>query len=362
MKREAKILLNKAADSLFLSIDHFNRPYDRGRHEAVLIFLDRAFELLLKSVIVHRGGKIREARATETIGFAKCVRKCLTEQPVKCLIEEEALTIQNINSLRDAAQHYLIDLSEQHLYLHTQAGLTLFSKILKDAFNITLKEYFPERVLPVTTKPPQDLGAVLSAEFADIKQLVKPGSRKSLQALAKLRSIAILEKSLAGERGQPSETELRAQVRKIAQGRPWTRLFPGVATLRLETSGTGFDVCLRITKTRGEPIRLVGEGTPGATIVGIKRVNELEYYALGLTQLADKLGISTAKTLAVIRALDIQESFDYYKEIKIGKQVHKRYSPKALDRLKHEVPILDLDHIWAEYNPTAWKRRRRGRR
>ena len=106
VKREAKVLLQKAADSIFLSIDHFNRPYDRGRHEAVLIFLDRAFELLLKSVIVHRGGKLRGNDENQTIGFDKCVRKCVSEAQIRCLNEEEALTIQNINTLRDAAQHY----------------------------------------------------------------------------------------------------------------------------------------------------------------------------------------------------------------------------------------------------------------
>ena len=110
MKRETKILMGKATDSLFLSIDHFNRPYDRGRHEAVLIFLDRAFELLLKSVIVHRGGMIRGERENLTIGFDRCVRKCVSDNNIRCLSEEDALTIQNINTLRDAAQHYLVDL------------------------------------------------------------------------------------------------------------------------------------------------------------------------------------------------------------------------------------------------------------
>ena len=124
MRREAKILLDKSADSLFLSIDHFNRPYDRGRHEAVLIFLDRAFELLLKAVIIHRGGKIREARATETIGFDKCLRKSVSENQVKCLTEEEALTPQNINSLRDAANVFQ-DLAKQR-----KTGLSMEVKVL----------------------------------------------------------------------------------------------------------------------------------------------------------------------------------------------------------------------------------------
>ena len=63
MKRETRVLFEKSLDSLVLSIEHFNRPWDRGREEVVLILLDRSFELLLKAVIIHRGGKIREPRA-----------------------------------------------------------------------------------------------------------------------------------------------------------------------------------------------------------------------------------------------------------------------------------------------------------
>ena len=58
MLTEARTLYAKAADSLVLAVDHFNRVWDRGRTEAVLIMLDRAFELLFKAIIVHRGGKI----------------------------------------------------------------------------------------------------------------------------------------------------------------------------------------------------------------------------------------------------------------------------------------------------------------
>jgi hypothetical protein len=40
MKREVKLLHKKALDSLILSIEHFNRPDDRGRVSSVLILLD----------------------------------------------------------------------------------------------------------------------------------------------------------------------------------------------------------------------------------------------------------------------------------------------------------------------------------
>ena len=106
MKREPRTLLSKSLDSLLLSIEHFNRPWDRGRAEAVLILLDRAFELLLKAAIRHTGGGVRDRGARETYGLDHCVRKCLSDSQVKCLEEEEALTIRIVNSLRDAAQRY----------------------------------------------------------------------------------------------------------------------------------------------------------------------------------------------------------------------------------------------------------------
>src|SRR5712671_2253206 len=100
MKKEARLLLDRALEALTLSIDHFNRPWPTGREESVLIQVDRSFEMLLKAAIVHQGGKIRERRAKQTIGFDHCVRKCLTDERVKCLTPEQALTLQIINGLR----------------------------------------------------------------------------------------------------------------------------------------------------------------------------------------------------------------------------------------------------------------------
>ena len=357
MKREVRALLSRATDSLFLSIDHFNRPLDRGRPEAVLIFLDRAFELLLKAIIIHRGGRIRERSVSQTMGFERCVRKCLTEAPIKCLTEEQAFTIQTINGQRDAAQHYIISMSEQLLYLHAQAGLTLFDTVLHTVFGQRVSEHFPTRVLPITTSPPRDLAAVITAEFEDILALVAPGSRKRLEALARLRAIAVIERSLGGEQAQPSPRELQAHVRKVVAGTKWTELFPGVASLRLDTTGTGLQVSLRITKALGEPIRLVKEDAPNATIVGVKRVNDLDFYTLGLTQLAEKLSLSQNMTLAVVRKLGLQEDADYFKVFRIGASKYKRYSKKALDRLNEELQTLDLEEVWREYNPVAWQRR-----
>jgi hypothetical protein len=88
VKREARLLMGKACDSLTLSIEFFNRPHDLGRATTTLILLDHSFEMLLKAGILHRGGRIREKRANETMHFDKCVRCDLSDGTIKFLNEE----------------------------------------------------------------------------------------------------------------------------------------------------------------------------------------------------------------------------------------------------------------------------------
>jgi hypothetical protein len=351
MKREVRNLLSRATDSVLLSIEHFNRPWDRGRHEAVLVLLDRSFELLLKSVIVHKGGRIREPRAKETIGFDSCVRKCVSDAQTKCLTEEDALTIQIVNSLRDAAQHYIVDVSEQQLYIYTQSALTLFDKVLKGVFRKKLIDYLPERVLPVSSTPPADFASLMTVELADIRKLLAPGSRRRFEATAKLRSFAIIEASLGGSRLQPSEGELQKLGQRISKGDSWHDVFPGIKRLAFNADDDGLSVSLRITKSRGQPIHLVPEGTPGATVVAVKRVDELSFYSLSLTTLSAKVGLTSPKTLAVIKELNLTSDAEFYKDFMIGKMELKRYSPKAIEKIKNALPTLNMEDVWQRHKP-----------
>lgn len=356
MKQHARLLFEKSIDSLILSVEHFNRPWDRGRREAVLILLDRAFELLLKATILHKGGKIREPYEKETIGFDKSVRKCLTDSKVKCLTEEQGLTMQIINSFRDAAQHDIVELSEQELYMYCQAGITLYKDLIKHVFKTALSDYVPERVLPISTQPPRDLHSMVEADFAEITKLVKPHSRRQLEAKSKLKVLAIVESSLEGVRSQPSELEVNNLVKQVRMGKRWQDLFPGVASLELMTEGTGISVEIRITKKEGEKVQIVPEGTPGATVLAVKRVNELDYYSLGLRDLAAKVILSESRTLALVMHLKLQDSDEFFKIVKVGKSVFKRYSPKALDLIRHKMPTLDMDDVWQKNKPTGKRR------
>lgn len=224
--KQAQMLFEKAIDSLVLAVDHFNRPWDRGRREAVLILLDRGFELLLKACILHKGGKIREPYEKETIGFEKCLRKCLDDANIKFLTVDEVLTLQIINSLRDAAQHDVLDLSEQELYLHSQAGVTLFRDILMRVFDKKLSNYVPERVVPISANLPTDLHSMIEADFKKISTQLQKYSRDQVDAKAKLKALAIIEASLSGIRSQPSELEVNALANKVKQGKNGQKSFP----------------------------------------------------------------------------------------------------------------------------------------
>lgn len=350
MKKESKLLLGRAVNSLILSIEHFNRPFDCGRVEAVLILLDHSFEMLLKAAILHRDGKIREKGAEQTIGFDSCVRKALTGVKRPIITEEQALSLQIINSLRDAAQHHLVEISEDQLYIHAQAGLTLFRDLLVEVFDEQLSDYMPERVLPVSMSPPTDLATLFDREVAHIQKLLSPKTRKKTEAMVRAKSLAIVEGAVQGLTVQPSDLILRKTLQKIKSAKNWADVFPGVSVLNTTSSGSGPSLDLRITKKEGIPVHLVPEGTPGSSVVAVKRVDELSFYSLSHTALSEKIGISKPKLTAVIRYFRIKEDATLFKQITISKSKFDRFSMLAIDKLKNLLSEKSASEVWQMYN------------
>lgn len=356
MRKEAKHLFDKAIDSLTISIELFNRPNDTGRVHGVLIFIDHAFEMLLKAAIVVRNGNIFQKGKSETIGMSACIRKCLSEDKIKFLKEEEVLVLQSLNSLRDAAQHYTLTISEQQLYFHAQAGLTLFRDIAKTVFGLDLKTKLPERVLPLSTTPPMEISAFFESELTEIKGLLAPNSRRIIEAKERLRSLAIFEKSVQGVDEQPSERELKSMIGEIKKNAPFTTIFPSVSVLQFTCNGYGPSLDLRITKSsEATPIQIVPEGTPGASIVAIKRVSELDFYNLPTKKFAEKIGLSVNRLIALIKELKLQDDADCYKLVIINSQKHKMYSQKALTYAKKAMETLNMDEVWERNKPTGKK-------
>jgi hypothetical protein len=130
-----------------------------------------------------------------------------------------------------------------------------------------------------------------------------------------------------------------------------------VASINLSAEGSGPSIQLRITKKEGIPIQLVKEGSPDAAIVAVKRVDELGFYNLSLTQLAGKVKLTTPKTLALVRHLNIQSDPEYFKQIIIGKIKFNRYSQKAINCIENKLSDINMDDIWKKYGPKRSKKR-----
>lgn len=348
MKKEARLLLQKATNSLVLSIEHFNRPFDLGRTDTVVILLDHAFEMLLKASIVQRGGNIRDKGANQTIGFDACVRRALSDGAVQFLSKDQSTQIRIINALRDAAYHHLIEISEQHLYMQCMAGITVFRDIVELVFSKDIARQFPVRALPIATIPPVDIATLFQDEMNAVRQLLAPGSRRRLEAENKLRSLAIVDGAIQDANSQPTETSLRTLSTRAALGKRWDELFPGVASVEITATGIGPSLELRITKKDGLPIHIVSSDEAAAS-AALKRVSELDYYSLTPTQLAKKLSMTIPKISAIVWHLDLKKDLDYFKEFPLGKTRFPRYSPKALHAIQDALKTTSIDEIWRAY-------------
>lgn len=158
-----------------------------------------------------------------------------------------------------------------------------------------------------------------------------------------------MENSLRGQKTQPRVGELRRLAAEIGSGKKqWDELFPGVASITLTAHGYGPSIDLRISKT-GVPIQLVPEGTPGATVVAVKRVDDLSFYSLGRDQLAAKVRLSGPKTTAVIGFLSLKQDGSCYRQIAIGKSKFDRYSLKAIEKITKALEEHSIDKIWKSH-------------
>jgi len=88
---------------------------------------------------------------------------------------------------------WLAELNEGLLYVHARGAITLFDEILEAVFGEDLAAHLPERVLPISTKPVTDVDILVDEQYAQVKELLKPGKRRRTEARAMLRGLLALE-------------------------------------------------------------------------------------------------------------------------------------------------------------------------
>lgn len=348
LRQNTRRLKERALNSLSLAIELFNRPHEAARVEGALIFLQHAFEMLLKAKIWEERGTISEPRSRMSHRFDKCLG--IARSDLGLLGEDEARTLSTLDGLRDCAAHNLLTMSEENFYLQVQAGVTLFAELLERAFGEHLADHLPNRVLPISTNPPQDIDVFLDSEFQHIRDLLSPGRHQRAEAHARLRPLLIMEANLQDNPRQPTTAEVARAARSLMVGEDWRAVFPGVAMLRLDTTGNGLTFSVRFTRApTAAPVRLLRPGEEVGSAALVREVNLLDRYSMGLRQLASNLGLTPPKTLALVQELDLQADEECFKPVRVGRSIFKRYSPKALECLREALPGVDMDEVWQNY-------------
>lgn len=346
LKKNVAPLLERATDSLTLSIELFNRPAETGRSHGVLILLQHSFEMLLKAMILQSTGSIHAKGEKYTYGFDKCLSVAFEQ--LKLLTSDEKATLSILDAQRDQAAHYYIDISEDVLYVHAQSGVTLFDTLLQKSFSKRLADFLPSRVLPVSTRPPRDLSVLLNSELAEVDRLLATGRRQGAQAAAKLRTILAFASGAMQEDGtRVSEAEIDSAIAKRRKRQDWKVILPEIAQLTLSTDGTGIPISMKIAKDATLAFKIA---KPGDAVEGTLLKQEIDpwtVFNLGLQQIADKLKLTRPKALALIYELGVQDDRDCFRELTRMSQTFKGYSQKALTRLREGVQTADMDAIWA---------------
>jgi len=243
-----------ATDSFRIAVELFNRPFENGRTEGVLILLDHSFEMLLKAAILRRGGKIRaDDGSGQTISLEKCVKRCRDgtrdNQRIQFLSKSEAAAIFSLNNLRDYAQHEQVDVREQQLYLQSRQCTDIFEMILTRVFNESLSQYLPDRVLPLSTTVPTDIASVIDQEIDEIQELMDEGATD--EARNKLKALDSVERGLADDGDTPDHSELTTKLEAVDDDQDLEDIFP--STFAALTDGVDSGGGVRINLGSDDP-------------------------------------------------------------------------------------------------------------
>lgn len=342
IRREAKILKEKALASLKRSVVAFNGFDDEGRHCAVLRDLQHSFEMLLKAALTQEQVPVFDKRLGRSVGFEKCLNLGSAHLAIT---EDEAGTLRAIDALRDDEQHWHATISEGLLYAHTRAGVTLFDDLLDRCFGEKLVEHLPHRVLPISAEPPRDIQLLIDEEYTQIADLLQPKRRRRPEARGRIRSLLALEAHAAEV--IVSKQDVDRVERAIKAGKSRAEVFPRLDDLATDVAGDGISVDVRFVKKGGLPVRYVAADDPTAA-AAVREVDLQRKYHASPAELASRLGLSGPRCVALRRHLGIDDDENCVHTFKFGSQVHRRYSDNALRQMKAALDHVDMDEIWRE--------------
>jgi hypothetical protein len=346
LRRQASTFRDTAVESLTLSIELFNRPSPLARDHAVIMMLAHSFEMLLKAIVFQKRGTVRNEGEPLSHSLNRCIEISVSD--LKIVTADERMLLGAIKQDRDCATHDTIVMSENLLWVHMRAGLSLFRRLLADEFEQNLSDVLPGRVIPVSASPPSDLGLLVENELQEIKGLLAVGRRRTAEAAARLRPLLSLDGSATGRTDQPTDAEVRRAERGIRTGADWRKVLPGLASLSIAQATPDSDaqeVVLRVSQGKdGLPVRRARSGQD-AEALAYRGVSPFEEYGIKLSEFGKKLGLGVNEGYAIIDALNIKHDDRAYfvRYTKSGNIMYQGLSARALELAKQALANDEFD-------------------
>jgi hypothetical protein len=314
-----------AINSFRLAVELFNRPYDEGRVESVLLFLNHSFEMLLKACILENGGQIRGKDGDgNTISFEKCVNKCRygdqSGSEIIVLSESQGAALLAINNQRDFAEHEQVRIGEQQLYIQSRQAVEIFGELLKEVFEEDLADYIPDRILPLATRMPVDVVNVIKTDISTIQVLLSDGDVD--EARRRVKSLDSLERGLEDNGQTPSRSELDDILDALDQDQDLEQVFPHIFAAITGDEDAGAGTRIQLGSEDGIPANYISQDDvdedTDVHLFTEKNINDR--FPLNPHQVRDRVEkkldgeISWQKTNAVIKELGILDDDDYHRE------------------------------------------------
>ena len=344
LKRDARTLKAKSMASLKRALEAFNNHDDEGRPEMVLLLLQHASEMLIKALLVQKGQAVFDKEDGTSIGIKKALN---IAQSKGWLNAEQAGAVRVVDAMRDQAQHWMIVVPEDTLYINARALITALDEMLANHFEDTLADNLPTRVLPLSTQPPPDFLMLVNREYGQIRDLLAPGRRARDEARGRITALLAMEAHISEEVAVTKKDLDRIET-AIKSDTPLEQVFPRLMTLATNVEGEGPTLRVRISKSLDAPaIRYVsGDDPEGAA--AIREVDLRKKYYLSPSKLAEKLQLSTSKAKAVRDFLGIDENPANVTIFEFGSQKHPRYSDNALRSLRETITPEMVEQAWRE--------------
>jgi len=306
--------------------------------------LQHASEMLTKALLVQKGQNVFDSEKGTSIGVEKALN---VAQSKGWMSAAQAGAVRVIDAMRDQAQHWLIVVPEDALYINARALITVLDEVLTEHFADTLADNLPVRVLPLSTQALPDFLMLVNREYQQIRELLAPGRRARVEARGRITALLAMEAHVS-EEVAVSKRDLDRIESAIKEDTPVEQVFPRLMTLATNVEGEGPTIRVRITKSADAPaIRYIsGDDPEGAA--AIREVDLQKKYHWSPSALAAKLGLSVNKTKAVRDFLRIDEDQANVMVFEFGSQKHPRFSDNALRVLREAITPELVDQAWRE--------------